>query len=46
MAFMSDVTKFRKDDQYLKHGRTSHFPKSIEKKTRKEEKKNDIKNKK
>ena len=39
MAFMSDVTKFRKDDQYLKHGRTSHFPKSIEKKQGKKKRK-------
>lgn len=30
MAFMSDVTKLRKDDQYLKHRRTSHFLESIE----------------
>lgn len=42
MAFISDVTKFRKDDQYLKNGRTSHYPKSHNKK----EKKNDIRNKK
>lgn len=32
MAFMSDVTKFRKDDQYLKNWRTSHYPKSHHKK--------------